>query len=216
MELNMEELERKIAEDVMKELEAKGATIIPQVYEGTHNTLKAIAKYDDFLVKHGVEKERIIGRYSEKVAQEKLAELNTDLMLERDRACEELDRILEKDRKYRAEAIANKQLNADYRIARSEAINLFIALKDVDLEADLVASMISPLVEAKDLNTLKVINKLVKSNNFVLTGAIRNVENYVNNADLKALVNQAKNFIRSGATEKNITFRTMLHNVRNK
>ena len=59
MELNMEELERKIAEDVMKELEAKGATIIPQVYEGTHNTLKAIAKYDDFLVKHGVEKERI-------------------------------------------------------------------------------------------------------------------------------------------------------------
>ena len=216
MELNMEELERKIAEDVMKELEAKGATIIQQVYEGTHNTLKAIAKYDDFLVKHGVEKERIIGRYSEKVAQEKLAELNTDLMLERDRACEELDRILEKDRKYRAEAIANKQLNADYRIARSEAINLFIALKDVDLEADLVASMISPLVEAKDLNTLKVINKLVKSNNFVLTGAIRNVENYVNNAELKSLVNQAKNFIKSGATEKNMSLRIMLHNHKNK
>lgn len=212
MENEMQGLEAKVKASVMAEIEAAGATIIPQVYEGEYKTIKLIEKYDDTLVKFGAEKERIMNRYSQQVATEKMAELQLDLSLERNKACEELDRILEKDQKYRKEAIANKQLAADYRIQRSEAINLFIALKDVDLEADLIASMIGPLVEAKDLNTLKVINKLVKSNNFVLTGAIRNVENYVNNADLKALVGQAKSFIQSGNTEKNITLRTMLHN----
>ena len=218
-ENQLKELESKITAEVMQELEVKGATIISQVYEGEYKTIKLIENYDDTLVKAGAEQQRIKERYAPKVAEEKMKALNTDLLDTREKACNELDDILKKDLKYRKEAIETAQLKADYRVNRQEALNLLIALKGTEIPVDIVGNIIGPLTEAKDVNTLKVCQLLVDKDTvqgFAIGRAIDSANAYINNEELTALVNQAKNFIRSGATEKNITFRTMLHNVKNK
>ena len=101
MENMDQDLESKVRAEVLQELEAKGATIISQVYEGEYKALKLIDGFDDTLVKAGAEKQRIKERYAPKVAKEKIEALNTDLLEAREKACSELDDILKKDLKYR-------------------------------------------------------------------------------------------------------------------
>ena len=219
MENMNQDLESKVRAEVLQELEAKGATIISQVYEGEYKALKLIDGFDDTLVKAGAEQQRIKERYAPKVAEEKMKALNTDLLDTREKACNELDEILKKDLKYRKEAIETAQLKAEYRVNRQEALNLLIALKGTDIPVDIVGNIIGPLTEAKDVNTLKVCQLLVGSDTvqgFTVGRAIDSANAYLNNAELTALVSQAKNFIRSGATEKNMSFRVMLHNYKNK
>lgn len=219
MENEMQGLEAKVRTEVMAEIEAAGAKIIPSVYEGEYKTVKLIDNWDDTLVRTGAEKQRIKERYAPKVAEEKLAALNNNLLEEREKMCSELDEILKKDLKYRKEAVKTKQLGNEYRVQRSETLNILIALKGTDIPMDIVANLIGPLTEVKDVNTLKVCQLLVGPDTvqgYTVGRAIDSVNDYLNNAELTALINQAKNFIRSGSTEKNMSFRVLLHNHKNK
>lgn len=219
MENQMDNLEAKVREEVMQELEAKGIQVVPSVYDGSYKAIKLIDNWDDTLVRTGAEQQRIKERYAAKVANEKIEALNTDLLEAREKACSELDEILKKDLKYRKEAVETKQLGNEYRVQRSETLNILIALRGTDIPMDIVANLIGPLTEAKDVNTLKVCQLLVGSDTvqgFTIGRAIDSANAYLNNAELTALVSQAKNFIRSGATEKNMSFRVLLHNHKNK
>lgn len=215
--VNMQELERKIAEEVMQELEAKGIKVIPSVYDGDKEALKIMDKFDKQMEEYNEEKNRIMNRYNNKVATEKIAELNEKMMLNRGAAEEELNEIYNKQLHWRQEAIKTAQLRAEYRVQRSEALNLFAALKGIDLEADLVAEMIGPLVEAKDSTTLRIVQKLLGPNTFqanMLQRAIDNCNNYINDAELKSFIQQGKQYIRSG--KSNYTLKVMSHRIRNK
>lgn len=217
MELNMEELERKIAEDVMQELEAKGIQVVPSVYDGEKEVLKVIDKFEKQLEEYNKEKERIAGRYAEKVKVEKLAELNEVMMLNRGAAGEELDSIFNKQVHWRQEAIKNKMSNPEYRANRQDVMNTFIALKGTPLEADLVAELVSPIAEVKDKTTLRLIQKLVgpdTANGYMLQRTIDTVDNYINDTQLQSFISQAKSYFSTG--EQNYTYKALLHNMRNK
>ena len=215
--VNMQELERKIVEDVMQELEAKGIKVIPSVYDGDKEALKIMDKFDKQMEEYNEEKKRIMNRYSNQVATEKIAELNEKMLLNKGAAQEELDEIYNKQLHWRQEAIKNKQVSQEFKEMRRDTINLFMALKGSDLEADLVATMIGDLVEAKDITSLRIIQKLLGSNTFqanMLQRTIDSCNNYINDAELKSFIKQGKQYISTG--KSNYTLKAMTYNIRNK
>ena len=139
-------------------------------------------KFDKQIEEYNEEKNRIMNRYSNQVATDKLADLNEKMMLNKGAAQEELDEIYNKQLHWRQEAIKNKQVSQEFKEMRRDTINLFMALKGSDLEADLVATMIGDLVEAKDITSLRIIQKLLGSNTFqanMLQRTIDSCNNYI-------------------------------------
>ena len=217
IENQMDNLESKVRAEVMAELEAKGIQVVPSVYDGEKEVLKVIDKFEKELEVYNKEKERIAGRYAEKVKAEKLAELNEKMNLTRGATGEELDSIFNKQVHWRQEAIKNKMLNPEYRANRQDIMNTFIALKGIDLEADLVAELVSPIAEVKDKTTLRLIQKLVgdkTANGFMLQRTIETVDNYINDAQLKSFISQAKSYFNTG--EQSYTYKVFMHNHKNK
>ena len=141
--VNMQELKSKITQEVMQELEAKGIKVIPSVYDGDKEALKIIDKFDKQIEEYNEEKNRIMNRYSNQVATDKLADLNEKMMLNKGAAQEELDEIYNKQLHWRQEAIKNKQVSQEFKEMRRDTINLFMALKGSDLEADLSGLLLS-------------------------------------------------------------------------
>lgn len=215
--VDMQELKSKITQEVMQELEAKGIKVIPSVYDGDKEALKIIDKFDKQIEEYNEEKNRIMNRYSNQVATDKLADLNEKMMLNKGAAQEELDEIYNKQLHWRQEAIKNKQVSQEFKEMRRDTINLFMALKGSDLEADLVATMIGDLVEAKDITSLRIIQKLLGSNTFqanMLQRTIDSCNNYINDAELKSFIKQGKQYISTG--KSNYTLKAMTYNIRNK
>ena len=215
--VDMQELKSKITQEVMQELEAKGIKVIPSVYDGDKEALKIMDKFDKQMEEYNEEKKRIMNRYSNQVATEKIAELNEKMLLNKGAAQEELDEIYNKQLHWRQEAIKNKQVSQEFKEMRRDTINLFMALKGSDLEADLVATMIGDLVEAKDITSLRIIQKLLGSNTFqanMLQRTIDSCNNYINDAELKSFIKQGKQYISTG--KSNYTLKAMTYNIRNK
>lgn len=192
--------------DIMQELREAGAKEIPSVYNGFGKIVDVLEEYIVKKDKHEREIKRIRARYSQEVAMEKVKNLNVEMSADETILKMDMDTILNDHIKYKQTAIKNAQAKAEYKTARSEAIDIILKLGD-KLEGDLVGELIKPLVEAKDLTTLRILQKTKsKENSYTYSSAIREVEAYLSNDDIIQAVNEAKKYINVPAKGISIAF----------
>ena len=193
MQISMEALKN----DIMAELREAGAKEIPSVYNGFGKIVDVLEEYQVRKQKNEKEIKRINERYAPNVAMEKVKNINLEMTADQAIVKMDMDTILNDHIKYKQTAIKNAQSKSEYKASRAEAIDIILKLGD-KLESDLVGELIKPLVEAKDLTTLRILEKTKsKENSYTYTGAIREVEAYLSNDDIIQAISEAKKYISS-------------------
>ena len=207
----IEDLKSKISMEIMEELEKAGATIIKSNYDGFSELSKILNKFDAYMDNHNSEVDRITKRYAKDVALEKIHQLDMDLVGEKASVGIDLDAILDKEKKYKKDAISNKLKSNEYKEARREAMDLLIPFgKKFDEETTF--DLIKPLIEAKDLSILKALKETANEKTRCLyTTAIRQVEDYISTTHLEMAIRDAKRYLSNPKKGKSLFLLNAIH-----
>ena len=198
--------------EIIQELEASGKKIIPTHYNGSEKLIKLINEFDENqnLYKNKVEK--IKQRYSTEVALEKIKELDLELIADKTSLKYDLDAILSDEIKYKKQAIKNNMSKSEYKQARAEALDICLKIGN-RLDDQVTAELIKPIVEAKDLTLLKILKETAgKKSSYVYTGAIREVEKYLDNTSLEYAIKDAKRYINNPKSKKSMILESFILN----
>ena len=207
MQISMEALKA----DIMQELREAGAKEIKSVYNGFGKVVDTLENYIVKKEKHENEIKRINARYSPEVALEKVKNIDLELSADKVIVGMDMDTILADHVKYKQEAIKNAQAKSEYKAARAEAIDIILKLGD-KMETDLIGELIKPLVEAKDLTTLRILEKTKsKENGYAYTRAIREVEAYLSNDDIMQAVKEAKKYVNRPQNGISLAFESAIN-----
>ena len=211
VDTTMEDLRAKVTKEVMEELERAGATVVKSNYDGFSELSKVLNKFDNNVKKYNEEVARIRQRYSSEVAFQKVNELDLDLQSQKSWAKIDLDGIVEKEQKYKKEAIANNLKSQDYKEARREAMDILIPFGD-KLDAETTLEFIKPLIEAKDLGILKALKETSNDKTRYLYGsAIRKIEEYLSTAHLEMCVRDARSYINNPKNRKSLLLESAIY-----
>lgn len=199
--IQVDEIQKQITDEVIKELQQTGATIIPSVYNGGKKLAETVEKFakleSDFKKHYESESKRITERYAPEVAKKKISDLNVDYMVESSYLRDSLDDILTKEIKYRKEAIKNNTSSTEYKSTRSEAIQILLSLGN-KLDEQSTMELIKPIVEAKDLTYLKILsNTQNNKTRYIYNMAIEEAERYHNTKDLEKAIQDAKVYMNN-------------------
>ena len=211
VDITMEDLRAKVTKEVMEELERAGATVVKSNYDGFSELSKVLNKFDNNVKKYNEEVARIRQRYSTEVEFQKVNELDLDLQSQKSWANIDLNGIVEKEQKYKKEAIANKLKSQDYKEARREAMDILIPFGD-KLDAETTLEFIKPLIEAKDLGILKALKETSNDKTRYLYGsAIRKIEEYLSTAHLEMCVRDARSYINNPKNRKSLLLESAIY-----
>lgn len=191
----IEELRAKVTKDILEELEKAGATVIKSNYDGFAELVKILNKFDNYVNEYKKEISRINARYSNDVALEKRREVDADLLREKNSVSLDINLIVGKEEKYKKEAVENNLKSAFYREARKESIDILVPLGNkLDEESTLV--FIKPIIEAKDLATLKALKQTSnEQTRYLYTSAIKNIEEYLSTTYLERCIRDARIYV---------------------
>ena len=198
--------------EIIQELEASGKKIIPTHYNGSEKLIKLINEFDERQNSYKNKIEKINQRYSTEVALEKIKELDLELIADKTSLKYDLDEILSDEIKYKKQAIKNNMSKSEYKQARAEALEICLKIGN-RLDDQVTAELIKPLVEAKDLTLLKILKETAgKKSSYVYTGAIREVEKYLDNTNLEYAIKDAKRYINNPRNKKSMILESFILN----
>ena len=207
----MESLQAKITKEVMEELEKAGATVVKSHYDGFSELSKVLNKFDKYMDNHNQEVDRINKRYSKDVALQKTHELDMDLVGEKASVGLDLDLIVDKEKKYKKEAISNNLKSPGYKEARREAMDILIPFGS-KLDAETTLEFIKPCIEAKDLGILKALKETAnKETRYLYTSSIRNIEEYLSTTHLEMCVRDARSYINNPKNRKSLILESAIY-----
>ena len=210
-DISSEELKARVTAEVMAELEKAGATIVKSNYDGFAELSKALNKFDNHVKKYNDEVARIRQRYSSEVALQKIHELDMDLSGEKSWTNIELNSIVEKEQKYKKEAIANNLKSLEYKDARREALDILIPFGD-KLDAETTLEFIKPCIEAKDLGILKALKETSNDKTrYLYSSAIDKIEQYLSTAHLEMCIRDARNYVNNPKQRKSIVLESGIY-----
>ena len=154
--------------------------------------------------------------YVAHLALEKNNQVEQDYKNKLEELAKTLDPVLQRQVEMKNKIIQNNLSNNEYQAKRRDAINI-IKYFGKDLEQDIVFELIKPLIEAKDILTLRVLQTASsRKNNIVYAEAIRKVENYISNQMLENTIKEAKEYIRSTSTNKSLAIHNLLYKAESK
>lgn len=198
--------------EIIQELEASGKKIIPTHYNGSEKLIKLISEFDERQNSYKNKVEKINQRYSTEVALEKIKELDLELIADKTSLKYDLDAILSDEIKYKKQAIKNNMTKSEYKQARAEALEICLKIGN-RLDDQVTAELIKPIVEAKDLTLLKILKETAgKKSSYVYTGAIREVEKYLDNTNLEYAIKDAKRYINNPKNKKSMILESFILN----
>lgn len=199
----LQEIKDELINEVKAELQNKGYEIIPQGYEGQQDLVKLVNKANQLRVAYEEECNRIKNRYKDDVAKKKIDVLTVEYNLDKQDLLAEVDQVLEKDAKYRADSINRAQNTDEYKASRKETLETLSLLKQAgvgEIPTDVFLGLIENVVEAKDSKTLSLIGLIAgKGMNAAVVEQLKgNIASYQNNTELVNFATSAKEFISSG------------------
>ena len=154
--------------------------------------------------------------YVAHLALEKNNQVEQDYKNKLEELAKTLDPLLQQQVEMKNKIIQNNLSNNEYQAKRRDAIDL-IKNFGKDLDQDIVFELIKPIVEAKDILTLRVLQTASsRKNNIVYAEAIRKVENYISNQMLENTIKEAKEYIRSTSTNKSLAIHNLLYKAESK
>ena len=207
----MEMLEQ-MKKEIIKELEESGRKIIPSHNNGGEKLIKLINKFDESQNIYKDKVEKINKRYSKEVAQEKIKELDLELIADKTSLRYDLDAILSDEIDSKKQAIKNNMAKSEYKQARAEALDICLKIGH-KLDDQVTAEIIKPIVEAKDLTLLKILKETAsKKSSYIYIGAIREVEKYLDNSALETAIKEAKRYINNPKNGKSLTLENFIFN----
>ena len=199
----LQDIKDELINEVKTELQNKGYEVIPQGYEGQQDLVKLVDKANQLKVAYDQECERIKNRYKEDVVEQKIKVLTVDYNLDKQDLLAEVDQVLEKDAKYRADSIERLQNTDEYKASRKETLETLALLKQAgvgEIPTEIFLDLIGNVVEAKDSSTLSLIGLIAgKGMNAAVVEQLQgNIASYQNNNELVNFANSAKKFISTG------------------
>ena len=199
----LQDIKDELINEVKAELQNKGYEIIPQDYEGQKDLVKLVDRANQLKVAYEQECERIKNRYKDDVAKQKINVLTVDYNLDKQDLLAEVDQVIAKDQKYRADSIERLQNTDEYKVQRKETLETMALLKQAgvnEIPTDVFLDLIGNVVEAKDTKTLALVGLMVgKGMNAAVVEHLQgNIASYQNNAELTNFANSAKKFISTG------------------
>ena len=209
----------KSIDQVEKEIKKKIAEMRPNkissVYNATNELVKIVNKIDTLKADLKANKSKIDKNYKVEVVMQKERELELDFIADLESLRFDLNRVREKDLKYKQEAIANNKLDPMYQEGKKEAFNVLLQIGH-KLEADLVVELLQPLIEAKDLSSIRILSKTAsKENKIAYIEAIRKVEKFTSMEETDLMVREVSKYLNSKGKEKSLSLIQMLHSNKN-
>lgn len=209
----------KSIDQVEKEIKKKIAEMRPNkissVYNVTNELVKIVDKIDILKADLKANKSKIDKNYKVEVVMQKERELELDFIADLESLKFDLNRVREKDLKYKQEAIANNKLDPMYQEGKKEAFNVLLQIGH-KLEADLVVELLQPLIEAKDLSSIRILSKTAsKENKIAYIEAIRKVEEFTSMEETDLMVREVSKYLNSKGKEKSLSLIKMLHSNKN-
>lgn len=209
----------KSIDQVEKEIKKKIAEMRPNkissVYNATNELVKIVDKIDTLKADLKANKSKIDKNYKVEVVMQKERELELDFIADLESLRFDLNRVREKDLKYKQEAIANNKLDPMYQEGKKEAFNVLLQIGH-KLEADLVVELLQPLIEAKDLSSIRILSKTAsKENKIAYIEAIRKVEEFTSMEETDLMVREVSKYLNSKGKEKSLSLIKMIHSNKN-
>ena len=209
----------KSIDQVEKEIKKKIAEMRPNkissVYNATNELVKIVDKIDTLKADLKANKSKIDKNYKVEVVMQKERELELDFIADLESLRFDLNRVREKDLKYKQEAIANNKLDPMYQEGKKEAFNVLLQIGH-KLEADLVVELLQPLIEAKDLSSIRILSKTAsKENKIAYIEAIRKVEKFTSMEETDLMVREVSKYLNSKGKEKSLFLIKMIHSNKN-
>ena len=209
----------KSIDQVEKEIKKKIAEMRPNkissVYNATNELVKIVDKIDTLKADLKANKSKIDKNYKVEVVMQKERELELDFIADLESLKFDLNRVREKDLKYKQEAIANNKLDPMYQEGKKEAFNVLLQIGH-KLEADLVVELLQPLIEAKDLSSIRILSKTAsKENNIAYIEAIRKVEEFTSMEETDLMIREVSKYLNNKGKEKSLSLIKMLHSNKN-
>ena len=209
----------KSIDQVEKEIKKKIAEMRPDkissVYNVTNELVKIVDKIDILKADLKANKSKIDKNYKVEVVMQKERELELDFIADLESLKFDLNRVREKDLKYKQEAIANNKLDPMYQEGKKEAFNVLLQIGH-KLEADLVVELLQPLIEAKDLSSIRILSKTAsKENKIAYIEAIRKVEEFTSMEETDLMVREVSKYLNNKGKEKSLSLIKMIHSNKN-
>lgn len=209
----------KSIDQVEKEIKKKIAEMRPNkissVYNATNELVKIVDKIDTLKADLKANKSKIDKNYKVEVVMQKERELELDFIADLESLRFDLNRVREKDLKYKQEAIANNKLDPMYQEGKKEAFNVLLQIGH-KLEADLVVELLQPLIEAKDLSSIRILSKTAsKENKIAYIEAIRKVEEFTSMEETDLMVREVSKYLNNKGKEKSLSLIKMIHSNKN-
>ena len=209
----------KSIDQVEKEIKKKIAEMRPNkissVYNVTNELVKIVDKIDTLKADLKANKSKIDKNYKVEIVMQKERELELDFIADLESLRFDLNRVREKDLKYKQEAIANNKLDPMYQEGKKEAFNVLLQIGH-KLEADLVVELLQPLIEAKDLSSIRILSKTAsKENKIAYIEAIRKVEEFTSMEETDLMVREVSKYLNSKGKEKSLSLIKMIHSNKN-
>ena len=205
----------QVEKEIKKKISEMRPNKISSVYNATNELVKIVDKIDTLKADFKANKSKIDKNYKVEIVMQKERELELDFIADLESLKFDLNRVREKDLKYKQEAIANNKLDPMYQEGKKEAFNVLLQIGD-KLEADLVVELLQPLIEAKDLSSIRILSKTAsKENKIAYIEAIRKVEEFTSMEETDLMVREVSKYLNSKGKEKSLSLIKMLHSNKN-
>lgn len=209
----------KSINQIEKEIKAKLNDMKPNrvssVYNASDELVKIVDKVDKLKEKLKEDKAKIDRNYKVEIVMNKERELELDFIADMASLKFDLEKIREKELKYKQEAIANNKLSQEYQNGKRDAFDVLLKIGH-KLEADLVVELLQPLIEAKDLSSIRILEKTAsKQNRIAYIEAIRKVEEFTSMDETDLMVGEVSKYVNSKGREKTLLLMSMIHNAKN-
>ena len=205
----------QVEKEIKKKISEMRPNKISSVYNATNELVKIVDKIDTLKADFKANKSKIDKNYKVEIVMQKERELELDFIADLESLRFDLNRVREKDLKYKQEAIANNKLDPMYQEGKKEAFNVLLQIGH-KLEADLVVELLQPLIEAKDLSSIRILSKTAsKENKIAYIEAIRKVEEFTSMDETDLMVKEVSKYLNSKGKEKSLSLIKMLHSNKN-
>lgn len=205
----------QVEKEIKKKISEMRPNKISSVYNVTNELVKIVDKIDTLKADLKANKSKIDKNYKVEIVMQKERELELDFIADLESLKFDLNRVREKDLKYKQEAIANNKLDPMYQEGKKEAFNVLLQIGH-KLEADLVVELLQPLIEAKDLSSIRILSKTAsKENKIAYIEAIRKVEEFTSMEETDLMVREVSKYLNSKGKEKSLSLIKMIHSNKN-
>ena len=205
----------QVEKEIKKKISEMRPNKISSVYNATNELVKIVDKIDTLKADLKANKSKIDKNYKVEIVMQKERELELDFIADLESLKFDLNRVREKDLKYKQEAIANNKLDPMYQEGKKEAFNVLLQIGH-KLEADLVVELLQPLIEAKDLSSIRILSKTAsKENKIAYIEAIRKVEEFTSMEETDLMVREVSKYLNSKGKEKSLSLIKMIHSNKN-